>query len=56
MRKKGTYTYMCDQVNLLYSRKLTEQCKPAIMEKMKIIIKKKKQPLLHFHLGRLLSS
>ena len=32
---------MCDWVILLYSRKLTEQCKPAIMEKIKIIILKK---------------
>ena len=29
---------MCDWVTLLYSRKLTEHCKPAIMEKIKIII------------------
>ena len=33
---------MCDQVTLLYSRKFTEHCKPAIMEKIKIIIKFKK--------------
>ena len=26
---------MCNWVNLLYSRKLTEHCKPAIMEKNK---------------------
>ena len=31
---------MCDWVPLLYSRKLTEHCKPAIMEKIKIILKK----------------
>ena len=31
---------MCDWVTLLYSRKLTEHCKPAIMEKIKIILKK----------------
>ena len=30
---------MCDGVTLLYSRKLAERCKPAIMEKLKIIIK-----------------
>ena len=31
-------------VTLLYSRKLTEHCKPAIMEKIKVIkIKKKKK-------------
>ena len=33
---------MCDQVTLPYSRKLTEHYKPAIMEKIKIIVKKKK--------------
>ena len=26
---------MCNWVTMLYSRKLTEQCKPAIMEKNK---------------------
>ena len=31
---------MCDWVTLLYGRKLTEYCKQAIMEKIKIIIKK----------------
>ena len=36
------YICMCDWVTLLYSRKLTEHCKPAITEKVKIIIKKKK--------------
>ena len=30
---------MCNWVTLLYSRKLTEHCKPAIMEKIKITIK-----------------
>ena len=34
------YTCMCDWVTTLYSRKLTEHCKPATMEKIKIIIKK----------------
>ena len=34
------YAYMCEQVTLLYSRQLREPCKPAIMEKIKIIIKK----------------
>ena len=33
---------MCDWVTSLYSRKLTEHCKPPIMEKIKIIIKEKK--------------
>ena len=37
--RKRMYTYMCDWVTLLYSRKLTENCKPAIMEKIKIIKK-----------------
>ena len=34
---------MCDWVTMLYSRKLTEHCKPAIMEKIKIIINEKKE-------------
>ena len=33
------YTCMCDWVTLLYSRKLTEYCKPAVMEKHKDHIK-----------------
>ena len=39
------YTGMCDWLILLYSRKLTEHCKPAIMEKNHYIkqIKKKKE-------------
>ena len=47
--RKRMYICMCDWVTLLYSRNLTEYCKPAIMEKIKIIkkinytsIKKKK--------------
>ena len=36
---------MCDKVNLLYRRKLTEHCKPAILEKIKIIKKKKEEYL-----------
>ena len=32
---------MCDWVTLLYSRKLTEYYKPAMMEKIKIIKKKR---------------
>ena len=32
-----------DWVTLLYSRKLTEHCKPAMMEKIIIIKKKKNQ-------------
>ena len=31
---------MCNWVTMLYSRKWTDQCKPVIMEKIKIIIKK----------------
>ena len=34
---------MCDRVTLLYGRKLTEHCQPAMMEKIKIIIKGKKK-------------
>ena len=33
---------MCNWVTLLYSRELTEHYKPAIMEKIKIIINEKK--------------
>ena len=33
--RKRMYICMCDWVSLLYSRKLTEHCKPAIMEKIK---------------------
>ena len=36
------YICMCDWVTVLYSRKLTEHCKPAVTEKIKIIIKRKK--------------
>ena len=35
------YICMYDWVNLLYSRKLIEHCKPTIMEKIKIIFLKK---------------
>ena len=38
--KKWANTCMCYWVTLLCSRKLTEHCKSAIMEKIKIIIKK----------------
>ena len=37
--RKRMYICMCDQVSLLHSRKLTEYCEPAIMEKIKIIKK-----------------
>ena len=33
------YICMHDWVTLLYSRKLTEDCEPTIMEKIKIILK-----------------
>ena len=39
MWEKRMYVCLCDWVTLLYSRKLTEHCKPAIMEKIKIIKK-----------------
>ena len=37
------YTCMCNWVNLLYSRKLAEHCKPAILEKNKNQKKEKKR-------------
>ena len=37
MCEKRIYTCMCNLVTKLYSRKLTEHCKPAIMKK-KIIL------------------
>ena len=40
MREKEG-TYVC--FYLLYSRKLTEHCKPAMMENIKIIKKQKKE-------------
>ena len=39
--RKRMYICMCDWVILLYSRILKEHCKPTIMEKIKIIKKKK---------------
>ena len=33
--RKRMYIQMCDWVTLLYSRKLTEQCKPTIVEEIK---------------------
>ena len=41
------YTCMCDCVTLLCSEKLTEHCKSAIMEKIKIIKKKPQHEILH---------
>ena len=42
MWEKRMYTCICDWVTMLYSRKLTEHCKPAIMEENKNYIKMKK--------------
>jgi len=44
------YICMCDWVILLYSRKLTEHCKPAMMEKNEII---KKMHNFHFPFKKL---
>jgi len=41
--------YIYDWVTLLYSRKLTEHCKPTTMEKIKVI-KKPKQNSSFLHL------
>ena len=41
--RKRMYICMCDWVSLLCCGKLTEHYKPAIMEKIKIIKKKKKK-------------
>ena len=38
------YMCMCHWVTLLYSRKLTEHCEPAIMKKKTIKYKKRKKP------------
>ena len=42
MWEKRMHTCVCDWVTLLYRRKLTEHCKSVIIEKIKIIIKLKK--------------
>ena len=42
VRKKNVYMYGYWDT-LLYNRKLTEHCKPAIMEKIKIIINEKRR-------------
>lgn len=39
MREKECMCVLCDWVTLLYGRKLTEYCKPTIVEKLKIIKK-----------------
>ena len=41
MGEKRMYICMCDWVTLLYSRKLTEHGKPAILEKIKNNFKNK---------------
>ena len=43
--RKRMYICTCDWISLLYSRKLTEHYKPAMMEKIKVIIHKKKEVL-----------
>ena len=40
--RKRMYMCMHDWVTLLYSRKLTENCKPAIVEKNKNYLNKRK--------------
>ena len=45
--RKRMYICMCDGVALLYSKKLAEDCKPTIMEKIKII---KKVFMLYFQI------
>ena len=45
------YTCMCDWVTLLSSRKLTEHCKPAMMEK-KLLKNKTKRENLKKQLAR----
>ena len=40
MWEKRMYICICDWVTLLYSRKLTEHCKPAVIEKNKNHLKK----------------
>ena len=47
-------TCTCKWVTFLYSRKLTERCKPAITEKIKIIMKVKKKLLVTYTLHNLL--
>ena len=39
------YTCTCDWVTLLCYRKSTDNCKPAIMENMKIVIKNKNKKI-----------
>ena len=49
--RKRMHICMCDWVSLLYSRKLTEHCKPALIEKIKIIKKNKKLEEEVYHTG-----
>ena len=39
---------VCHWVSLLYSRKLTEHCKPTMMENTKIIFKKERETSISF--------
>ena len=43
VRKKNAYTRLCDWVTWICSRKLTEHCKSAVMDKINIIKKKRKK-------------
>ena len=45
--RKRMYTSMCNWVTLLYSRKLTEHCKLAIMENKNHYIKKFMVSMIH---------
>ena len=47
--EKRMYICMCDWVTLLYSRKWTEHCKPAIMKRIKIIKKNFLRGNLNLH-------
>ena len=56
MWEKSMYSCICNCVTMLYSRKLTLQCKPCIMKKIKIIIYKyilKKKHYNHCHMGHI---
>ena len=46
--KKNVYICMYNWVTLLYSRELTEHCKPGITEKVKTILKNFKKEVIVF--------
>ena len=46
MRKKNVYVCVCAWITLLCSRKWTEHCTPAIMEKKSLNLKKDAKELL----------